>query len=611
MPQKPCQSNNRRILPMRLLLCLLLLISLPTRAAEPDLLEPEKAFQFSAQVIDPATVEVRYRIADGYYLYRERLQFEAQPADFKLGKPQLPAGEVHQDQFFGRVETYRGNLKIRLPVQAAGAGQAFVLKAVSQGCADAGVCYTPLEQSAQLNLAAFSSTQSPGLPNFKAAVLPDLPLAANASSDESSQIANLLKGGSFWFIVATFFGFGLLLAFTPCVFPMIPILSGIIVGQKSTVTKTRGLALSGAYVLGVAITYALAGVAAGLSGTLLSNALQNAWVLGGFALVFVVLALSMFGFYELQLPAALQNKFNDRANRIQGGNLAGVFVMGGLSALIVSPCVAAPLAGALLYISQTRDVLLGGASLFAMALGMGVPLLAIGVSAGALLPKSGAWMEAVKKFFGVLLLGVAIWLISPVIPAQVLMLLWSALLIVWAVYLNAVDPLPAAASGYARLGKGAGIIALTAGVALLVGALSGGRDILRPLAQLSGPAQPAHELKFERVKNNADLDQRVAQAQGKYVMFDFYADWCVSCKEMEQFTFTDPAVQAKLKDVILLQADVTAASTEDAAMLKRFGLFGPPGTLFFDREGNEISGVRVVGYQNPEKFLVTLSAALK
>ncbi|MGH8744590.1 MAG: protein-disulfide reductase DsbD, partial [Burkholderiales bacterium] len=547
---------------MRLLFLLLMLFSLPARAAEPDLLEPERAFRFSAQMLDPAAIEVHYQIADGYYMYRERFRFEVQPVEFSLDKPRLPEGEVHQDPFFGRVETYRRDLKIRLPLKTAlGPNQSLTLKAVSQGCADVGVCYTPLEQSAHLSLVA---TVSPlptahatiaGLPGMAVSVSPSPMFSSNdmAASDESSQIANFIKGGNFWFIVASFFGFGLLLAFTPCVLPMIPIFSGIIVGQKQTVTKTRGLALSGAYVLGVAITYAIAGVAAGLSGALLSNALQNAWVLGTFAALFVVLAFSMFGFYELQFPASIQGKLSDAANRIQGGNLAGTFVMGGLSALIVSPCVAAPLAGALLYISQSRDVVLGGSSLFAMALGMGVPLLAVGISAGALLPKAGPWMDAVKRFFGVLMLGVAIWLISPFISSQVNMVLWAVLLIVWAVYQKAVDPLPAEASSTARLGKGIGIIALVVGIALLVGAFSGGSDLSRPLSQLAGSTQPAQSLKFQRVRSNAELDLAVAQARGKYVMYDFYADWCVSCKEMERYTFTDPAVQARLKDVVLLQ----------------------------------------------------------
>ena len=602
---------------MRWLFFLLMLFSLFARAGEPDLLEPEKAFRFSAQWVDANNINVRYQIADGYYLYRDRFRFEVQPEILSLGTQQMPAGEVHQDQFFGRVETYRGELNIRLPLQQTGSRQkALTLKAVAQGCADAGVCYTPLEQKVDLIIGATNMSMPPptnavtSLQTLQAAMANPLQKTAASGaplSDESSLAANLLRGGSFWLSVAAFFVLGVLLAFTPCVLPMIPILSGIIVGQKQTVTKTRGLALSGAYVLGMAITYALAGVAAGLAGTLLSSALQNAWVLGAFAALFVVLAFSMFGFYELQFPASIQEKLSDAANRIKGGNLAGAFVMGTLSALIVGPCVTPPLAAALLHISQTRDVLLGGSSLFAMALGMGVPLLAVGISAGTLLPKAGPWMDTVKKFFGVLLLGVAIWLISSFIPAETYLLLWAALLVVCAIYLVALLPV---ASAYARIWKGVGITALVAGVALLFGAFSGGHGILRPLAQLTGAAKPAQELKFLRVKNNAELDQAISHARGRYVMFDFYADWCVSCKEMELFTFSDPAVQARLKDMQLLKADVTANNADDAALLKRFDLFGPPGILFFDKQGNEIK-TRVIGYQNPETFLVTLNSVMQ
>ncbi len=601
---------------MRLLLFLLMLFSLFARAGEPELLDPEKAFRFSAQWVDANNIEVRYQIADGYYLYRERFSFNVQPKGFSLSKPQMPAGEVHQDKFFGRVETYRGDIKIRLPLKrAGGSAQGVTLTAVSQGCADVGVCYTPLEQKAELIFAA-ANMSAPPHPGAVAALQSRQTAAVNpfgktAASvvpvnDESLQAAKLLRGGSFWLIVASFFGFGLLLSLTPCVFPMIPILSGIIVGQKQQMTKTRGLMLSASYVLGVAITYAIAGVAAGLTGTLISTTLQNPWVLATFAAMFVLLAFSMFGFYELQFPASLQSKLSNAANHIKGGNLIGAFVMGGLSAVIIGPCVAAPLAGALLYISQTRDVVLGGSSLFVMALGMGVPLIAVGLSAGALLPKAGPWMDLVKKFFGVLLLGIAIWLISPFISLQVDLLIWAALLIVCAIYLVALLP---AASAYARVSKGVGISALVAGVVLLSGVFSAGNGIFQPLSQLTGVAKPAQERKFQRVKSNAELDQAISQARGRYVMLDFYADWCVSCKEMELSTFSDAAVQARLKTMQLLQADVTANNADDAALLKRFALFGPPGILFFDEQGNEIE-TRVIGYQNPEKFLVTLNSVM-
>jgi thiol:disulfide interchange protein DsbD len=427
------------------------------------------------------------------------------------------------------------------------------------------------------------------------------------ADSESTQLAKLFKQGSFWLIVTFFFGAGLLLAFTPCVLPMIPILSGIIVGRSAHPTKMHGFILSLAYVLGMALTYAAIGVAAGLSGTLLSSALQTPWALGSFAAIFVLLSLSMFGFYELQFPTALQSKLTSTSNRLHGGHLSGVFVMGALSAVIVSPCVAAPMAAALLYIGQTHDAWLGGTALFALAMGMGLPLLVIGASAGALLPKAGTWMEAVKYFFGVLMLALAIWLISTLIPLSMQMLLWAALLVLSAIYMHALDALPNNASGWQKLWKGIGILVLLLGSAYLIGALSGARDILRPLAALgNGQAEAAATLQFVRVKNVAELDGRIAQANGKTVMLDFYADWCISCKEMERYTFTDAKVQAKLKNAVLLQIDVTANSDEDKALLKRFELFGPPAILFFDAQGREQGGRRMMGYQDAGQFLQLL-----
>jgi thiol:disulfide interchange protein DsbD len=573
----------------RLLPCLILLgLALPVAAQE--FLDPLVAFKPEARALDDKTVEVRYSIAKGYYLYRDKFRFAAEGAT--LGTPVFPAGKQKHDDNFGDVEVYYKSVAIRLPLSANQSGP-ITLKVTAQGCADAGVCYPPQEQKLSVTLPA---------PGSAPAAVPD------AAGDESGHIAGLLQNAGFWLAVSTFFGFGLLLALTPCVFPMIPILSGIIVGQGHHVSRSKSFLLSLAYVLGMAVTYAALGVAAGLTGTLLSAALQNPWVLGAFAAVFVVLSFSMFGFYELQLPSFLQSKLSEEASHLHGGHLAAVFAMGALSAVIVGPCVAAPLAGALLYIGQSGDAVLGGAALFAMALGMGVPLLLVGLSATTLLPRSGPWMEAVKKAFGVILLGTALWLVSPVLPAALVMAGWALLLIVPAVFMHALDPLPATAKGWQRFWKGIGVAMLLYGAAMLAGLLGGSRDPLQPLGFLrAGTAAPAAHVSFERIKTVAELDARVAAAT-KPVMLDFYADWCVSCKEMEKFTFADPAVAAQLKEFTLLQADVTANNADDKALLKRFSLFGPPGIIFF-KNGQEIAGLRVVGYQPAPQFITALERA--
>ena len=592
-------------------------------AAQPAFLPPDQAFGFDATVKDENTLLANFKVTPTYYLYRDKISVTIKKGAAKISSFNMPQGDLKQDPNFGEMMVFHKSFQAEISlINKNTTAQTIVIEATYQGCSENGLCYPPINKEIKIQLPAAATSVAPVTPKQVTTLKPAqpeataTPAAAQASSappSENSKIAQVFKQKSFWLVVSFFFGAGLLLALTPCVFPMIPILSGIIVGRGHHITKMHGFLLSLAYVLGMALTYAAVGIAAGLSGSLLSNALQTPWVLGSFAGVFVLLSLSMFGFYELQLPSALQSKLSGTSNKLHGGHLSGVFVMGALSAIIVSPCVAAPMAGALLYIGQTHDALLGGVALFALAIGMGVPLLLVGASAGALLPKAGAWMEAIKNIFGVMMLGVAIWLVSSLLPLSVVMLLWAALLIFSAVYLHALDALPHNASGWNKLGKGIGFITLLLGVALLIGALSGARDILRPLSALGGGqavAQTAH-LQFERVKNLAELDARIAQTHGKTVMLDFYADWCVSCKEMENITFADEKVQSQLKNSLLLQIDLTANSDDDKAFLKRYELFGPPAILFFDRQGKELSDFRVMGYQNPEQFLAWIKSALK
>jgi len=584
---------------MKRAFCFVLFWLLPTIAGAAGLLPPEQAFRPSAIALDGQTVEVRFDIADGYYLYRDKFRFAVEPDTLRLGTPALPPGKEKMDDTFGQVEVYYREVAIRLPVERNSSGNLpLVLHVTSQGCADLGVCYPPLKQTLSVEL--FDSPDPSAVP-----------AAPAAGNDESGRIAAMLANASSWWVAISFFGFGLLLSLTPCTFPMIPILSGIIVGagrDGQPVSRGRAFALSLAYVFGMALTHAVAGVAAGLTGTLISAALQNAWVLGGMALIFVVLALSMFGLFELQMPSFLQSRISEESAQLRGGHLPAVALMGALSSLVVGPCVAAPLAGALLYIGGTGDALLGGLALFCLALGMGVPLLAVGLSAGSLLPKAGPWMAAINKVFGVVLLASALWIVSPLIPVVAQMLAWALLLIVPAIYLHALDPLPPQAHGWQRFGKAVGVVMLLTGAAMLVGVLSGARDPLQPLARIGmAGGSEVRPLPFERVRSLAELDARIGSA-GRPVMLDFYADWCVSCKEMERFTFADPRVRARLSGWLLLQADVTANSAEDKALLAHFKLFGPPGIVFFDPSGREVPGVRVVGFQDADAFLSSLAA---
>ncbi len=619
-----------------LFLCLLLssvshadgLLDRLSGTSKTEFLKPDQAFSLDVVVRDAHTLQVNFHVTPGYYLYRDKIHFTSNESDIPLKAINLPTGEIKQDPNFGEIAVFHRPFQAQIILDQRNKTH-LTLNATYQGCSDQGLCYPPIDKV--LSIALPKSVIAPPAAASHAASIATTPIVQSVSNpiasvpvsarpatstvpvvaDDASKMAALLKGGNFWIIISFFFGAGLLLSLTPCVFPMIPILSGIIVGRGDKITHKHAFLLSLAYVLGMAVTYALAGVAAGLTGDLISNALQTPAVLGSFAAIFVLLSLSMFGFYELQLPSALQSKLSETSNQLHGGHLSSVFVMGALSAIIMGPCVAAPLAAALLYIGQSHDALLGGVALFALALGMGAPLLLVGASAGALLPKAGAWMEAVKRFFGVLMLALAIWIVQSLLPMSVQMLLWATLLIISSSYLHVLNVLPHNATGRQKFQKGVGTLTLLLGVAYLIGALSGAKDILRPLAGISDARTQVVVQKFQRIKDFAELEQRLAQSQGKVVMLDFYADWCVSCKEMERNTFNDAAVQTELNSMVTLQIDMTQNSAADKDLLKRFGLYGPPAILFFDAQGHEITDLRVVGYQDAPTFLRTLQTVTR
>ncbi|HEY4079490.1 MAG TPA: protein-disulfide reductase DsbD [Burkholderiaceae bacterium] len=592
---------------------LLLALRLSSAHAD-DFLDPEQAFKLTLNAVDDKTVEAAWVIAPGYYMYKE--QFKAVAEAATLGEPQFPKPESKFDETFQKtVEIYHDALKVRIPITQANG--AFKLTVTGQGCAVKGLCYPPMNTTFEVRLNGFGGTTGikrvetidaapaavTALPAETPAVLASPAAPAPAAADNA--IDSALKSGHFWTVVIAFFVAGVLLSLTPCVLPMLPILSSIIVGSGQA-TRSRGLLLASSYSLGMALLYTALGVAAGLAGHGLAAALQTPWVLAVFSLALVLFSLSMFGAYELQLPSSLTGGLSEASQRMPAGKVFSVFIMGGISALIVSPCVAAPLAGALVYISQTRDVLLGGTALFALACGMSVPLLLLGASAGALLPRAGAWMDGVKHFFGMLLLAVALYTVQPILPGALPQVLWGALLIASAAMLGLFE----AARQLSPLGwlrKTVAVLTMAFGLMQVLGAATGGTDPLKPLAGFGVSSAKVEDtaVHFQRISSVAELDAAVAKA-GKPVMLDFYADWCVSCKEMERDTFTDAGVRAKLKSALLLQADVTANTPADKELLKRFNLFGPPGIIFFDAKGQE-AAQRVVGFQDAPTFVASLA----
>jgi len=579
-----------------------------------EILDPDQAFILKTWS-ENGRIFAEWKIADGHYMYRNKVKITAaDDSNFSTSNYVIDKGEFKHDDFFGDLYVFHHQASASMAIKTPAEGitnASFKIK--YQGCSEiSGICYPPITKTIALNIEPVTDVATSILeaPNTSA---PSKATQAQSSApaehvSEQDEIANLLKDGSVWVSLITLFGIGLLLAFTPCVFPMIPILSSIIVGQGEKVSTGRSFSLSVAYVMGMASINTAAGVAAALTGESLAVMLQTPWVLVSFAGVFVILSFAMFGFYDLQMPGFIQNRLTEVSNKQKSGSLLGATIMGLLSAVVVGPCVAAPMFGVLLFISQTGDPIFGGVALFALSLGMGAPLIAIGTSAGTLLPKAGAWMDAVKAVFGVSLLAVAIYMIRSVVSDQIVLLLSATLLIVSAVYMGALDGLKEAATGWNRFWKGIGIIIFLYGAALVLGAASGGDSLLTPLKGIAASSGGSHaaesHLQFKQIKGLAGLNKALAEAkaQNKTVMLDFYADWCVSCKEMETLTFKDPTVKAALANSVLLQADVTANDELDKELYKHFKIVGPPAIIFYNAQGEEMKSYRVVGYMPAEKF---------
>jgi len=605
-----------------------------------EFLPPDQAFRFNAFPDGPDRVKLIWQIADGYYLYRSRIKATTTGDQAQLGGLDMPQGETKTDEYFGKQEIYHHELVVGVPVAHASAAELPVpLKVTYQGCAHAGLCYPPITKEITVNLPAgrAGATAAPGTPasasvasasatTGASAASASTPIASASTASPSSgvfvsvqdRLVTVLREGSLIAVLAFFFAAGVGLSVTPCVLPMVPILSGILAGEGAHVTRWRGFSLSFTYVQGMALTYAAAGAAFVLVFKQAPQAFfQQPWIVALFVALFVALAFAMFGAYTLQMPSAIQTRLADVSNRQRSGTFIGCFIMGALSALVATACVAPALIAALTVISQTGQIARGAAALYATALGMGVPLLIVGASAGSLLPKAGPWMDTIKQFFGVVFLGLAIYFLQPLVPDSLTMLLWSALAVIsgfWIFALKARGGGPAPAPL-----RAAGLLTLVYGIILLIGVAAGSDDPLQPLSTLradnrsggAGPAAQRPALAFDTIKSLDDLNKRVsaAVAAGRPVMLDFYADWCTSCKEMERYTFSDKSVQAALSNAVLLHADVTKNDATDQELLHHFGIFGPPTIAFYGSNGAERANYRVVGYMNAPEFASHAKAA--
>ena len=583
----------------------------PKTTAQREFLPPDEAFVFTHDRLPDGQLELVWEIAPRYYLYRDKFKVESPNRTAEVALGELPPGEEKDDAEFGKVRIFRDRFMATASLQPATGAREVTVKVTYQGCAEDGICYPPIRKTLVLPAMAGAAA---AVPTGQALSAPP-PGEGAGDLSEVDRISSELAGSGLPRVVATFLGFGLLLSLTPCVFPMVPIVSGLVVGEHGRASAVRGLVLSGTYVLAMATVYALAGLLAGLFGQNLQAAFQHPVALVTFSAVFVALALSMFGFFHLQLPAGLRQRLHLSSQNARSGSLAGAAAMGGLSAVIVGPCVAPPLAGALLYLGQQGSPLVGGVALFALGLGMGVPLLLVGASAGHFLPRAGAWLERVQHVFGVVSLGVAVWFLGRILPPEVTLALWAALFIGTGVFLGALEPLPETATGWSKLWKALGLGLLLYGGVLVVGAAAGADDLRRPLAPLTAP-QVAHAAErgpaFQPIKGQSGLAQALeaARGAGRPALLDFYADWCIECKKLERETFENADITAKLAGFTLLRADVTLNDAEDRALLASLSLHGPPAVLMFDSTGRERRAQRLVGFEGPTAFGARLDAVL-
>jgi thioredoxin:protein disulfide reductase len=600
---------------MRFLMRLLLFLLFSLNVWAVGFLQPDEAFKPKITVIDNETIGVEIELSEKIYLYEEKVKVEdADPKDgIHFASVTMNKGIDHEGE---RVFETSPAIRIKLlKSEELSEKQSVRVKLFYQGCSSAGLCYEPLETTLEvvidtdkLPLGEATSGSVLKAPAIEAENMEITAPAGEAKTSETDQIANVIQGGSLWFIILSFFGFGLLLALTPCVFPMIPIISSVIVSQGEGLGTKKAFWLSVVYVLSMAVAYTIAGVLAGLFGANLQAAFQTPWIITLFSLVFVVLAMSMFDLFELQIPNIIQSRITQFSGKRSG--IVGVAIMGFLSALIVGPCVAAPLAGALIYIGQTGDALLGGVALFALSIGMGIPLVAVGTSAGKFMPRPGVWMDTVKSIFGVMLIGVSIWMVSRILDENISMMLWGALAVFVAINIGALEPIRGRCVKCARANKKAlGLILLMYGFSLLVGGMSGAKDPLHPLDPFlpnkevtASILQNPHKT-FERITSVEELDAILVENKGKRVLVDFYADWCSACKELDNKTFSDEAVKGAMDGFVLVKVDLTANDEASRAISSKYGIFGPPVILFFDENGERIKSADIVGFKGAQEFL--------